>query len=392
MSSEPLMESLQDSASRPRTSSRQATLRIHDPRDRAAWQAWSEAWVRCAQADAFSHPSYLVDRAHPGEKPLAADFDDGHGSRVLFAFLLRPIVSDALGRAVAEECYDITTPLLYGGPQRFVAAGTHEETLLTSFWEHFRQWAQDNRVVSEFHRENPVADPSPGYPGQRTEHAGHVVKELEGRSEAEIFGDTSKSFRRTVRRAEAAGTDILIDETGARIDDFLDLYYATMDRNSAAASFYFPREHFDMLNSTFAGRITYLYALEAGRPTSAELLLQCSDIGYSLLGATAEAGLLSGANSLLSLRAFLYARSRGIRHYVLTGGVTNSDDDSLLRYKLSMAKSGLRRYFTASQVTDEHRYEQLNRGHDTECGFFPGYRCPRCEQGRAGIRTTEVES
>lgn len=392
MSSELLMESLQGSASRLRTSSTGATLRIHDPQDRAAWQAWLGAWVRCAQADAFSHPSYLVDRAHPGEKPLAADFDDGHGSRVLFTFLLRPIVCDALGRPVAEECYDITTPLLYGGPQRFVAAGAHEETLLTSFWDHFRQWAHENCIVSEFHRENPVAEPSPGYPGQRTEHAGHVVRELGGKSEAEIFSDTSKSFRRTVRRAEAAGTDILIDETGARIDDFLDLYYATMDRNNAAASFYLPREHFDMLNTTFAGSIAYLYALEAGRPTSAELLLQCSDIGYSLLGATAEAGLRSGANSLLSFRAFLYARSRGIKHYVLTGGVTNSDDDSLLRYKLSLAKSGLRSYFTASQVIDETRYEQLNHGHDSECGFFPGYRCPRCGKGRAGIRTTEVAS
>lgn len=367
-------------------------LRIHDAHNREAWEAWLSAWRRCAQEDVFSHPSYLIDRAAPEERPLAAEFDDGCGSRVLFAFLLRPITSDARGRPVPDGSCDITTPLLYAGPLSSLASEASEETLLAAFWDHFRQWARDNRIVSEFHRSNPVADRSQAYPGQHIEQAGHVVKALEGKTEAELFADTSKSFRRTVRKAEAAGVEIVIDEIGARIDDFLELYYATMDRNHAAAGFYFPREFFEMLNSSFAGRVTYLYALEAGRPVSVELLLQCSDIGYSLLGATAEASLRSGVNSLLSFRSFLYAQSRGIKHYVLTGGVTNSADDSLLRYKLSMAKSGLRSYFTASQVFDEDTYARLSSGHDGECRFFPAYRCVSCNQDRSAIETTEAAS
>ncbi|MDN5773011.1 MAG: GNAT family N-acetyltransferase [Brevibacterium aurantiacum] len=297
---------------------------------------------------------------------------------MLFAFLLRRIDADALGRPVAQECFDITTALYYGGPLCSLADGTEEATLMAMFWDRFRQWARSHRIISEFNRENPVSGGMSNYPGQRIEQAGHVVKELDGRTEAELLGDTSKSFRRNVRKVETAGIEIIIDESGKRLDDFLGLYYDTMDRNHADARFYYPRDFFDMLNSSFAGRVAYLYALDNGRPISVELVVYCADIGYSLLGATEETSLRTGVNSFLSHKAFLYAQTRGIKHYVLGGGVTNTDDDSLLRYKLSMAKSGLRRYFTAQQVIDEERYRHLSSWRCCDTRFFPAYRDVSC--------------
>lgn len=374
MRSETLVRSENETTMNRQSSAVAARLRIFDAHDRESWEEWLSAWRRCADGDLFSHPAYLVDRAEPGQAPLAAEFDDGHGSCVLFAFLLRRIDADALGRPVAQECFDITTALYYGGPLCSLADGTEEATLLETFWDRFRRWARSQRIVSEFHRENPMSGGLSSYPGQRIEQAGHVVKELDGRTEADLLGDTSKSFRRSVRKAEAADINVIVDETGERLDDFLDLYYATMDRNHASARFYYPRGFFDMLNTSFAGRVAYLYALDNGRPISAELVVYCAEIGYSVLGATEESSLRSGVNSLLSHQAFLYAQTRGIKHYVLGGGVTNAADDSLLRYKLSMAKSGLRRYFTGQQVIDEERYIRLSSGHSCNSTFFPTYR------------------
>lgn len=374
MRSETLTQS-ENETMKQQSSAAAARMRILDAQDRESWEEWLSAWRRCANGDMFSHPAYLVDRAESGQTPLAAEFDDGRGSCVLFAFLLRRIDSDVFGRSsVAQKCFDITTALYYGGPLCSLADGAEEATLLETFWDRFRQWARSQRIVSEFHRENPVSGGLSSYPGQRVEQAGHVVKELEGRTEADLLGDTSKSFRRSVRKAEAAGINVIVDETGERLDDFLDLYYATMDRNHASARFYYPREFFDMLNTSLAGRVAYLYALDNGRPISAELVVYCAEIGYSVLGATEESSLRTGVNSLLSHQAFLYAQTRGIKHYVLGGGVTNAADDSLLHYKLSMAKSGLRRYFTAQQVIDEERYIRLSSGHSCNSTFFPTYR------------------
>lgn len=339
--------------------------------------AWMRAWTRCARGDVFSHPSYLLDRSGSESTPLAAIFDDS-GSQVLFAFHLRRITHNACGEPVDFVCHDIATPLLYGGPLLDAAPGADRETVLARFWQRLRHWARAEGVVTEIHRVSPVAASTEGYPGVFTEQAPHIVKHLAGRSDAELFADSSKGFRRNVRRAEAAGLETVVDDTGRRLDDFLRLHRETMERNRADAGFYCDRAFFDMLHRSFPGRISYLYALDEGRPTSVEMTVFCGRIAYSLLGATDARGLATGANSLLSLRAFGLARDRGVGEYVLTGGVTNTEDDSLLRYKLSMARSGRRSYRTAGLVIDEERYARLSRGHLGE-SFFPAYRAPQSE-------------
>ena len=370
----------------------EAEFRIVGVDSETGYGDWMSAWRRCANGDVFSHPDYLLNQTAKGESPLAAVFEDQTGSLVLYAFLLRAITHDVCGRPVTDAVYDITAPLLYGGPLTALAENVDGSEVLARFWRRLRRWALGERVVTEFHRENPIAEVSGGYPGERIEQAPHIVKRLSGQSPAELMADTSKSFRRNIRRAEAAGLTLSLDEQGTRLEDFLRLHRATMDRNDAHERFYLEREYFHMLHRSFPGSYAYLYAMDRGRPISVELVIFCQDIAYSLLGASDVHGLRTGANSLLSMRAFGYAQTRGISDYVLTGGVTNTEEDSLLRYKRSMAKSGRRSYRTAQQVIDPKRYAHLTRGHQ-ETDFFPAYRAadPVCTQAcatpTAGVST-----
>ena len=337
--------------------------------------AWLNAWHACADGDVFSHPAYLAERAGAEELARAVIFSHASGSQVLYAFLQRPITQDACGHAVTEEGYDLTTPLLYGGPLLSPAAGADESSVMTDFWQEFRLWARSQHIVSEFHRANPVTGGLPGYPGTRREQAPHVVKNLAGKTEDELLLDASKDFRRKLRRTREAGMELLVDETGEHHEIFVDLYYATMRRRGADARFFYGQHFFEMMQQTFAGQLSYLFAVYAGRSVSAEMVLCCGDTGYAFLGATEESSLSTGANSFLSHSAFLYAQSRGVRNYVLTGGVTNTEEDSLLRFKFSMAKAGRQSYFTAQQVIDQQRYTQLSACHPNSA-FFPSYRAP----------------
>lgn len=349
------------------------TLSAEAPQD---YLAWLDAWHECSAGDIFSHPAYLTERAGTQALPRAVIFSHASGAQVLYAFLQRPITQDACGRAVTEECYDLTTPLLYGGPLLSMAAGEDESAVMTDFWTEFRSWARSENIISEFHRENPVTGGLPGYPGSRREQAPHIVKQLAGKTEEELLLDASKDFRRKIRRTREAGMELLVDETAEHHDVFVDLYYATMRRRDADARFFYGQPFFEMMQQTFGGQVSYLFAVVDGRPVSAELVLCCGETGYAFLGATEESSLRTGANSFLSHSAFLYAQSRGVKNYVLTGGVTNTDEDSLLRFKLSMAKAGRRSYFTAQQVIDEQRYAQLSGCH-RETTFFPSYRAPQ---------------
>ena len=351
-------------------------LRGLDTEEPADYLAWLDAWHRCAEGDVFSHPAYLTEHAGPQVRPRAVIYSHTSGSQVLYAFLQRPITQDACGHAVTEECYDLTTPLLYGGPLLSMAEGADESAVMTDFWTEFRSWARSENIVSEFHRANPATAGLSGYPGTRREQAPHIVKSLAGKTEEELLLDASKDFRRKIRRTREAGMELKVDETGEHHKIFADLYYATMRRRGADARFFYDQHFFDMMHQTFAGQITYLFAIVDGRAVSAEMVLCCGDTGYAFLGATEEASLPTGANSFLSHSAFLYAQSRGVTNYVLTGGVTNTEQDSLLRFKLSMAKAGRRSYFTAQQVIDQQRYSQLSGCH-RDTSFFPSYRAPQ---------------
>lgn len=355
--------------------STQPGFRVLGTDERHDYAEWLRAWRRCAEGDVFSHPAYLAECADAEAIPRAVTFTDAHGSQVLYAFLQRPIIEDACGNVIVEECYDLTTPLLYGGPLLAVVDGAQEATVMTEFWRAFRQWAGSEGIVSEFHRVNPVTGGLSGYPGIRREQAPHVVKRIEGRGEDELLLDSSKDFRRKLRRTREAGMELQVDETGEHHEVFRSLYYETMRRRQAEPRFFYDQHFFEMMHDAFDGQITYLFAIAGGRPVSAEMMLICGETGYAFLGATEEASLKTGANSFLSHSAFLYAQARGIKDYVLTGGVTNTEDDSLLRFKLSMAKSGRRDYCTAQQVIDEERYATLSACQPSAT-FFPAYRAP----------------
>lgn len=60
--------------------------------------------------------------------------------------------------------------------------------------------------------------------------------------------DFRQKVRKNVKRARNDGLQVVRDETGERPEDFLEIYYSTMDRNNASDGDYFSRALFETLN------------------------------------------------------------------------------------------------------------------------------------------------
>lgn len=340
--------------------------------------AWEQAWSLIAASDPFSHPAYLEQVAADGEVPCCAYFLSDCGRQFLYAFIKRPIERDAQGRRAPAGTWDIRTALLYGGPLAFGDAPVPTVTVDT-FWKRLREWAVAEGVVSEFVRMNPVARVRLDYPGTVREQAPHVVRKLNGLTREELVADMRKGVRRGAKKARAAGFTIRVDETGECLDDFMSVYGETMERTGAAERFKYPRGLFEAIHAAFPGRFAYIYVVRGREPVSVEMALMSDTIGYAFLGGTRAWALEKGAGVLVGLEAILYAHSRGLDDYVLTGGVTNTADDSLLRFKQRFAPNGSERYLTGEQIFDEDLYWRLACRGPAEVdpgGFFPAYRAP----------------
>ena len=112
---------------------------------------------------------------------------------------------------------DLVTPYGYGGAFRTGEADAR------AFWRDFDAWAAEQRVVSELVRLSLFPERLLPYPGEREQRLVNVVRDL-GPAGGELWMDYEHKVRKNVKKARRSGLRVEIDETGARLDDFVRLY------------------------------------------------------------------------------------------------------------------------------------------------------------------------
>ncbi|MET8350256.1 GNAT family N-acetyltransferase [Micromonospora sp. NPDC005206] len=341
--------------------------------DAARWLAVHQAW---AAREVFAHPSYVRLFAGEQDEPLAAYAETPSGF-ILYPFVLRPVTAPHLvspGRPV----FDITSPYGYGGAFH-TGAG---EVDAKEFWSAFDDFCRTRNVVSEFTRLCLFEDRRLPYPGRTEQKLVNVVRDLQT-SQNQMWREFDPKVRKNVNKARRLGVRIEVDETGARLDDFLQIYKSTMDRRHARANFYFPQEFFRTIVHELPGHFAFFHALHDGRVVSTELVLSSTHTLYSYLGGTERSAFDLRPNDLLKVEVFRWGQEHGKRHLVLGGGY--APDDGIFRYKRAFAPDGLVPYSVGTRVFDEQTYAQLVDAHQTQGrrrlagwqpdpGFFPGYR------------------
>lgn len=320
-----------------------AVLTPDDERWLSAWEAWPEREVH-------AHPEYVRLYEQDGTRALCTVADG-----VLYPFLLR------------SDPVDIVTPYGYGGAFRTGDADAG------AFWDAFGAWAAEQGAVSELVRFSLFPERLLPYPGEREPRLVNVVRDLEPPAD-ELWMDYEHKVRKNVNKARRSGLRVELDETGARLGDFVRLYEHTLDRRGAAARYRFPRTFFERIRDRLAGNFVYAHVLAGERVVSSELALLSATSAYSFLGGTDEAAFELRPNDLLKVELMLWAKEAGKRRFVLGGG--QQPGDGIFRYKRSFAPRGLVPFEVGMRVLRPEVYEELTRraGGPREPGFFPAYR------------------
>jgi hypothetical protein len=352
-------------------------ISIWNARDEDARRKWLEAFSAWPTREVFAHPSYVSLFARPDDEPLAAYVETARGF-VLYPFVLRPIDAPHL-KTGTEPAYDLTSAYGYAGA--FSTGLSAEEA--GQFWAAFDGWCTAKGVVAEFARLSLFEEQRLVYPGAAEQKLTNVVRDL-STPEDVMWREFDHKVRKNVNKARRSDVSIEVDETGARLDDFLRIYETTMDRREAKSSFYFPRGFFETIVRELEGQFVFFHALKDGRVVSTELVLVSVENTYSYLGGTEQAYFDLRPNDLLKFEIFRWGRAKGKRRFVLGGGY--APDDGIFRYKRAFAPDGLFPYFVGTRVFDTKRYEMLVSAHSCEArrrspdwkmpvGFFPAYRC-----------------
>ena len=315
---------------------------------------------------------------HGDGDPLLFYYDDG-GTRAMNVVMKRDIAEAApfKDKLPVNMWFDLSTPYGYGG---FWMEGENCKAVC----EAYENYCREQQFVSEFVRFHLFSDHQPYYNGISETHTRNVVRSLELPLD-EILRDFEHKVRKNLNRAAGSGLNIEIDTTGARLDDFLNIYYGTMDRTSARKNFFFSRDFFETLNK-MENNYVYLHVLSEGQVISTELVLYGSENCYSFLGGTNHDFFHLRPNDFLKYEIIKWAKEKHLKNFILGGGY--GEDDGIFKYKKSLAPNGVCNFYIGKKIFDKDKYEKLitirtgEKQVDSDLqtiinnmsGFFPKYR------------------
>lgn len=341
------------------------------PAERAKWLALWETWP---QRDIVAHPGYVEMFAGSGDRTVCACQDARNGG-IVFPLIVRSIEAEPWAGGMSDTC-DLVSPYGYGGPFGW---GVNSPN---AFWAGFEEWVRSIHAVSLFARLSVFAEQLIAFPGERVVKGPSVIVRVTCDQQS-LLKSYDKSARENIRQAERAGVTVEVDADCRRLDEFLNVYYATMKRLDALPLYFFSKAFFERLIRTLSQQMLLIHASHQQQVVSSEMLLLSQNYVYSFLAGTSAVGMSIRANPLLRHTVNVWAAMNGKQAVLLGGGYAGKD--SLLHYKQRFAPTSQGEFAVGTRIFDPIAYQALvDRRLEWERptastwtpvpGFFPAYR------------------
>lgn len=331
---------------------------------------WDEIVRSFSNYDVFYLSAYVTAFMKENPKngvPVLLLYENGE-ERAVNVLFRRDIALDAnfMGKIEEGRYYDLITPYGYGG-----------------FWGTIINWDKLNKAyndyciskhyICEFVRFELFTEYYKFYDGDIETRTHNVVRSLEMPLE-EMWMDFKQKVRKNVKKANSHDLKILIESTDEHLEDFLRIYYSTMDRTAATNEYYFSKQFFECLNE-MKENIMYFYVTLEDKIISTELVIYGSENCYSYLGGTDRDYFNVRPNDFLKFEVIKWAKEKGLKNFVLGGGY--GTDDGIFQYKLCLAPNGVKDFYIGRKIFNETAYNELVelRGEKSlNKQYFPLYR------------------
>ena len=265
--------------------------------------------------------------------------------------------------------FDIITPYGYGG---FWGNISDYKALNVAY----NEYCYKKKYVCEFVRFELFGNYYKYYDGEIETRTHNVIRNLDMDVD-EIWMDFKQKVRKNVKRAQKNNLKIIIEDKGSYLQDFLNIYYSTMDRSSADDEYYFSQKFYQTINS-INDNIMYFHVIYEEKIISTELVIYGSENCYSFLGGTNKEYFDLRPNDFLKYEIIKWAKAKGLKNFVLGGGY--GADDGIFQYKTCLAPNGIVDFYIGRKIFNTDSYNKLveiRKKKNPDCInslFFPKYR------------------
>ncbi|WP_455668049.1 GNAT family N-acetyltransferase [Phocaeicola sp.] len=333
--------------------------------------AWIELWQKWDGKEVFAHPDYINLYTNVDSQAFCAVMKTEKAT-IIYPFIRRSLFCEEY---CSEELYDLTTAYGYGD---IFVWGDWDRILIQQFYVDFCNWASKNNIVCEFIRFALDSVTRDYYKGNILLNNQNVVVDLTLTPE-QMWNNFKHKVRKNVNRAKNCNLEVVFDNTGEKIDEFLRIYDATMKRRNAEEKYYFSKDFFDSIIRNLNGQFVFCHVLYQGIVISTELILISDKNIYSFLGGTLDGYSEMRPNDLLKFEVINWGREHNKKKYVLGGGYIPMD--GIFQYKQAFSPEGVIPFYIGKQVFNQQEYNKLISNKKriepqwlSDENYFPEYR------------------
>lgn len=342
-------------------------ISVHNP------EKWNEIVRSFPDYDVFYLNEYVSAfmKENPiNGVPILLVYQNGADKAINVVFK-RDVAKDEKLAGLIEEnkYYDLISPYGYGG---FWGNVSDYDSLNRIY----NQYCASNNYICEFVRFELFGNYSEHYDGIKETRTHNVVRSLESPIE-DIWMDFKQKVRKNVKRANINNLKIIIENTGEYLNEFLKIYYSTMERSNAANEYYFSRDFFETIN-LMKNNIMYFHVVFEDKIISTELVIYGANNCYSYLGGTNRDFFELRPNDFLKYEIIKWARDKKLKNFILGGGY--GADDGIFQYKSCLAPKGIVDFYIGRKIFDTECYDRLvglRKKRNPNCinsDYFPQYR------------------
>ncbi len=329
---------------------------------------WDEIVKSFKDHDIYYLNGYLKSLEINGDgEPLLFYYDD-QKTRGINVVLKRDI-SDLKCFSDIEKgtLYDFTTPYGYGG---WIIEGDDSDEL----FEEYEAWCKENRIVSEFVRFHPLIENQKYSLGNYNVIPLGQVIAMDCTDEETLWMNMSSRNRNKIKKAINIGVSVSYGGI-EKLEEFIQIYEETMDRDNAEDYYYFKKEYYDCLFNDLKDNLLVFSAELEGRTLSTCIVfMENGRLSYHLAGSTRISGNIYETN-LLIYEVAKWGNRNGYRSFLLGGGV-GSKEDYLYQFKRGFDDKHSFQFYIGKKIHLQDKYDELvsKRENIENMNFFPAYR------------------
>lgn len=250
-----------------------------------------------------------------------------------------------------DSYYDIETVYGYGGPN----VSTLDNKFLVEFEDAFLNYCKNENIVAEFIRFHPlIRNENIFRRNIQVVHNRYTVWLDLTMSLDDIWkSQISTQNRNVIRKCEKNG---LYVENSQDYDAFIEIYKQTMLKVEAEKFYFFDENYYQKLQNN--EDIELLCVKKDEEIIAAAIFMYYGDYCHYHLAGSKQEYLKLSPNNILLWEAIKYAKMRGCKKFHLGGGLTDSLDDSLFRFKSRFSRS-VADFYIGKRIHNNEIYNEL---------------------------------